>query len=236
MEAIPAIDLLEGKCVRLKQGNYQAQTIYNNDPLAMARYFGSKGFRSLHLVDLDGARNMRSTHLKILEKIAQETQLKIDFGGGMRSKEKMQQAFDYGANQITAGSMAIQDAEALKDCIQSFGAEKIIIGADAKNGLIKVNGWQEETAVRLVDFIADYISYGARNFICTDICRDGMMGGPATTLYQALKTQYPNIALVASGGVSAPSDLLALQSIGIEKAIVGKALYESEYKIEEWLL
>lgn len=236
MEAIPAIDLLEGKCVRLKQGNYQAQTVYNKDPLAMAKYFESKGFRALHLVDLDGARNVSSTHLKILEKMAQETQLKIDFGGGMRSKEKMQQAFDYGANQITAGSMAIQDTEGLKDCLESFGAERIIIGADAKDGLIKVNGWQEGTAIKLVDFMADFISYGAKHFICTDIRRDGMMTGPATKLYEALITQFPSIALVASGGVSKPSDLLALESIGIEKAIVGKALYESEYKMEEWLL
>lgn len=236
MEVIPAIDLLNGKCVRLKQGDYTQQSTYSDDPLAMAKYFESKGFRSLHLVDLDGARNVDSSHLNILEQIAQKTQLEIDFGGGIRSEEKLRQVFDYGATKVTAGSIAIKDPDEVKSWLQRFGADSIVIGADAKDGFLRANGWQEETTVALLDFIADFAKAGARHFICTDISKDGMMKGPSIALYKEIQVLFPQIDLVASGGVSKPSDLQMLSAIGVEKAIVGKALYEKTISIEEWLL
>ncbi|OUJ74741.1 1-(5-phosphoribosyl)-5-[(5-phosphoribosylamino)methylideneamino]imidazole-4-carboxamide isomerase [Hymenobacter crusticola] len=233
MEIIPAIDLINGQCVRLTEGDFAQQTTYDNDPLAVAQRFEQHGVRRLHLVDLDGARAKRPVNLPVLERIARQTQLTIDFGGGLQSEDAVRQAFDAGAAQITAGSIAVREPETVRNWLQTFGAEKIIVGADFRNNHISINAWAEQSERTLAEFIGEYLGAGATTFVCTDVSKDGKLQGPALESYQALRAQFPAAQLVASGGVTTLADVEALAEAGLYGAIIGKAIYEGTIKLEE---
>jgi len=233
MEIIPAIDLINGQCVRLTEGDFAQQTTYDNDPLAVAQRFEQHGVRRLHLVDLDGARAKRPVNLPVLERIARHTQLTIDFGGGLQSEQDVRQAFDAGAAQITAGSIAVREPETVQNWLQTFGAEKIIVGADFRDNHISINAWAEQSERTLAEFIGEYLGFGATTFVCTDVSKDGKLQGPALASYQALRTQFPAAQLVASGGVTTIADVEALAQAGLHGAIIGKAIYEGTIKLED---
>ena len=232
MRLIPAIDLIEGKCVRLSRGDYNTRKIYNEDPLEVARMFESGGLEYLHLVDLDGAAAGRVVNYRILEKISTRTGLKIDFGGGIRSEEDVRNAFESGAVQITGGSIAVQQPNLFESWLKEYGNQRIILGADSKNREIAVSGWTEVSGRDVVEFIAGYEEKGVKYVICTDIDKDGMLGGPSFKLYRDILTRT-GVKLVASGGVSSPEDLLRLKETGCEGAIIGKALYEGKIKLKD---
>ena len=242
MRIIPAIDIIDGKCVRLTQGRFTDKKEYASDPLDMAMRFEDHGIEYLHVVDLDGARNGRITNYKTLERIAKSTGLKIDFGGGISRDEDIRIAFDSGASQVTGGSIAYKDEKTFLSWLERFGAEKIILGADAKNGKIAVAGWQDLTEVALIPYIQAYLEKGIRYVVCTDIAKDGMLLGPATDLYtsilKAVKSAQPSgedmgIHLIASGGISNMDDVLAIQDAGCEGVIIGKAIYEHKIDLKE---
>ena len=233
IDIIPAIDLIEGKCVRLTQGDYSKKTVYNEEPLEVAKTFEAAGIRRLHLVDLDGAKAQHIVNHKVLHRIATNTSLVIDFGGGLKTSDDLRIAFDNGASMVTGGSVAVKTPELFLQWIQDYGSEKIILGADAKDGRIAVSGWTETVAVELDSFIDDYRHKGVTQVICTDIGRDGMMQGPAIDLYKNLLAQFPGLYLIASGGVSCMDDIRALQQAGIPAAITGKAIYEGKIKLSE---
>jgi len=226
MDIIPAIDLINGSCVRLTGGDFARQTTYSADPLAQAQYFEQLGATRLHLVDLDGARAREPRQLAVLERVARHTRLHIDFGGGIQTTAAAEAAFAAGAAQLTAGSIAVRDPALVGEWLTRFGAERILIGADFKDGYIAVSAWTEQSNQPLPDFVAAYLAAGARTFICTDVSRDGQLQGPATATYTALRQQYPAAQLVASGGVTTVADLAALRALGMRGAIIGKALYE----------
>jgi phosphoribosylformimino-5-aminoimidazole carboxamide ribotide isomerase len=232
MRIIPAIDIIDGKCVRLTKGDYSTQKIYNENPLEVAKEFESFGIQHLHLVDLDGAKSKHIVNQKVLEQIATKTSLKIDFGGGLKSNEDLKIAFESGASQITGGSIAIQNPNLFLEWLSVFGANKIILGADAHNRKIATQGWLEESDLDVVDFIEQFEIKGVRYVVCTDIAKDGMLEGSSNELYKEIlsKTQ---VNLIASGGVSSMDDLLQLKSIGCEGAIVGKAIYEGRITLKE---
>jgi phosphoribosylformimino-5-aminoimidazole carboxamide ribotide isomerase len=225
MRIIPAIDILGGKCVRLSQGNYANSTLYNEDPLEVAKVFEDHGLRYLHLVDLDGARSGHIVHHKILEKIAAKTSLRIDFGGGLKSDDDLRVAFECGAHQITGGSIAVDNPEQFIAWLNTYGPERIILGADANQRQIMTHGWQQATSFDVVDFILDYQQKGVQYVVCTDVSKDGMLEGPSLALYEELKEKTA-IRLIASGGISGMADLEKLQQVGCEAAIIGKAIYE----------
>lgn len=233
MEIIPAIDIIEGKCVRLTQGDYQQKKVYNEDPLEVAKAFEGAGIRRLHLVDLDGAKAKRIINYKVLEKIATHTNLWIDFGGGLKSDEDLHIAFESGAQQVTGGTVAVKNPSLFQSWLQIYGAEKIILGADVKKGKIAVSGWQEQSELELFDFLEDYISKGVSYVICTDISKDGLLQGTALPLYQEIKERFPNLKLIASGGVTTINELEKLQEIGCFGAIIGKAIYEGKISLKE---
>ncbi len=233
IEIIPAIDLIDGKCVRLTQGDYAQKTIYNEDPLEVAKSFEAAGIRRLHLVDLDGAKAQHIVNHKVLHRIATNTSLVIDFGGGLKTDADLRIAFENGAAMITGGSIAVKNPETFMQWIADYGADKIILGADAKNGMIAVSGWTETASLELTTFIDDYRAKGITQVICTDISRDGMMQGPAIDLYRNLLDQFPGLYLVASGGVSCMEDIVALQEAGVPAVITGKAIYEGKIKLED---
>lgn len=233
MEIIPAIDLIDGHCVRLSKGDYSTKRIYNEDPTAVARQFEDHGIRRLHLVDLDGAKAGHIVNARTLETIATHTSLTIDFGGGLKTRSDLETAFRCGAAMVTGGSIAVKDPEEFTSWIDEFGAERIILGADAKDGYIAVTGWTEATQRELLPFISDYCGRGIRKVICTDISRDGMLGGAATELYRSILAAQPGLWLVASGGVSSVDDLHQLQQAGIPAAIVGKAIYEGRITLDQ---
>jgi phosphoribosylformimino-5-aminoimidazole carboxamide ribotide isomerase len=233
MIIIPAIDIIEGKCVRLTQGDYAQKIIYNENPLEVAKEFEAAGITHLHLVDLDGAKSQHIVNHKVLESISKNTQLKIDFGGGIKSHEDIRIAFDCGANQITGGSVAVKNKPLFLEWIKIYGAKKIILGADVKNGKIAVNGWKEESQEELFTFLESYISSGIQYVICTDISKDGLLQGTATELYKQILTKFPALKLIASGGVSSVNDLEELRTAGLYGAIVGKAFYEGRIKLNE---
>ena len=233
MEIIPAIDLIDGKCVRLTQGDYSQKKVYNQNPLEVAKSFEAAGIRRLHLVDLDGAKAQHIVNHRVLRDITANTSLTVDFGGGLKTDADLRTAFDNGASMITGGSIAVKDPETFIRWIEDYGAEKIILGADAKDGMIAVNGWTETAAIELTAFIADYRTKGIKRVICTDVGRDGMMQGPAIELYRNLLRQFPGIYLVASGGISCIEDISALRQTGIPAVITGKAIYEGKIKLEE---
>jgi phosphoribosylformimino-5-aminoimidazole carboxamide ribotide isomerase len=232
MRIIPAIDIIDGKCVRLTKGDYSTQKIYNENPLEVAKEFESFGIQHLHLVDLDGAKSKHIVNQKVLEQIATKTSLKIDFGGGLKSNEDLKIAFESGASQITGGSIAIQNPNLFLEWLTVYGAGKIILGADANNRKIATQGWLEESDLDVVDFIEQFEIKGVRYVVCTDIAKDGMLEGSSNELYKEIlsKTQ---VNLIASGGVSSMDDLLQLKSIGCEGAIVGKAIYEGRITLKE---
>lgn len=232
MRIIPAIDIIEGKCVRLTQGDYSRKKVYNENPLEVAKQFENQGVTHLHLVDLDGAKSGRIINHKVLNSIASNTNLKIDFGGGLKRDEDVKIAFDNGANQITGGTIAVKNKALFLNWVEQYGSEKIILGADVKNQKIAVNGWLEESQIELFDFLKDYVSYGIQYVICTDISRDGCLSGSALELYKRIISQFPNLKLIASGGVTSMDEIEELKKIGCDGAIIGKAIYERKIKLK----
>jgi 1-(5-phosphoribosyl)-5-[(5-phosphoribosylamino)methylideneamino]imidazole-4-carboxamide isomerase len=235
IELIPAIDLIDGKCVRLTQGDYDTKKIYNEDPLEVAKMFEENGIRRLHLVDLDGARQGRIINYRILERIATRTSLIIDFGGGLKQEGDLEIAFESGAQMVTGGSIAVKDPATFTSWIQKFGNEKIILGADAKDKKIAISGWEETTDKELVSFIREYYDKGITKTICTEISRDGMLQGPAIELYKEIKEALPFLYLIASGGVSSIQDIEKLEEAGIQAVIFGKAIYEGRIRLKDLL-
>lgn len=232
MKIIPAIDIIDGKCVRLSKGDYSTKKIYNEDPVEVAREFESFGIQFLHLVDLDGAKSKHIVNQKVLEEIAKSTSLQIDFGGGLKTLQDIETAFESGAKQITLGSIAVQDPEFCLRIIEKYGPEKIILGADCDNRKIKTSGWQEESNLDIIDFILDYQGKGIQTVICTDISKDGMLEGPSTGLY--IETLYKtSVQLVASGGISGIKDVYKMKDIGCAGTIIGKAIYEGKISLQQ---
>lgn len=232
MRIIPAIDIIEGKCVRLSKGDYDTKKIYNESPLEVAKAYEANGIEFLHLVDLDGAKSKHIVNHKVLETIATQTSLKIDFGGGLKSDEDLRIAFESGASQITGGSIAVKSPETFESWILNYGSEKIILGADVKGTHIVTNGWLETSDQTLFDFVKDYHAKGIDFVICTDISKDGMLEGPAFELYQNLLSQV-KVKLIASGGISAFEELPQLQELGCEGVIIGKAIYENRISLKQ---
>lgn len=227
MRIIPAIDLIDGKCVRLSKGDYATQKIYNEHPLEVAKAFEDHGIQHLHLVDLDGAKSKHIVNHKVLEDIASKTSLKIDFGGGLKSDEDLKIAFESGAHQVTGGSIAVKEPGVFEQWIETYGSEKIILGADVQGDRIATNGWLETSEHRLVDFVKDYHAKGIQYVICTDISKDGMLEGPSFEVYADLLAAQPGIKLIASGGISSFDELPRLAAMGCEGTIIGKAIYEN---------
>lgn len=232
MRIIPAIDIIDGKCVRLTKGDYSTKKVYNEDPLEIAREFEGNGIQYLHLVDLDGARSGKIINHKVLSEIASKTSLNIDFGGGLKSDSDLKIAFDSGATQITGGSIAVKDRDTFINWLDQFGAEKIILGADYKDRMIATNGWEEGSELDVLDFIQGYEARGVRSVISTDIAKDGMLQGPSLELYKEI-LEKTNVELIASGGVSNMQDLYDLKELGCNGAIVGKAIYEGNISLKE---
>ena len=232
MRIIPAIDIIDGKCVRLTKGDYTTQKIYNKNPLEVAKEFEANGIQYLHLVDLDGARSKHIVNYKVIEDIAKNTSLKIDFGGGIKSDQDIFIAFESGASQITGGSIAVQNPTMFLGWLKQYGCDKIILGADALNRKIATHGWLESSDKDVVEFISQYEQLGINYVVCTDINKDGMLQGASNELYQEI-LQKTKVRLIASGGVSSIKDLVKLKEIGCEGAIVGKAIYEGKITFKE---
>jgi phosphoribosylformimino-5-aminoimidazole carboxamide ribotide isomerase len=233
MRIIPAIDLIDGKCVRLTQGDYTQKKIYNENPVEVARGFEENGIQFLHLVDLDGAKAGKVINWKIVEAITSNTKLIIDFGGGIKTDDEIAKLFDYGVSQVNLGSIAVKDQGKVVQWIEKFGAEKIILSADVKNEMIAIHGWQEKSALNIYDFITGYIQHGISHITCTDISTDGTLRGPNLKLYAALLKEFPTIKLVASGGVGSLDDLIALKALKVDGVIVGKAIYEGRIEMQQ---
>ena len=239
IELIPAIDIIEGKCVRLTKGEYSSQKTYSENPLEIAKQLEDIGVKRLHMVDLDGAKSKHIVNHKVLETIANSTSLKIDFGGGIKSDADIHTAFDSGASLVTIGSVASTSPELFMSWIDKYGTDKIILGADVRNGMISINGWKEDSQYSLFDFLDKYIEAGIINILCTEISRDGMLEGPATDLYTEIMQRYPNINLIASGGISCMKDIEVLDDNGIPSVVFGKAMYEERISmadIRNWLI
>ena len=233
IEIIPAIDIIEGKCVRLTKGDYDTKKVYNDDPLEVAKMIESYGVRRLHVVDLDGAKSQHIVNYKIIERIADHTSLVIDFGGGIKTNEDIDIAFGSGASLVTVGSVAVKNPDLCTEWLGKYSPQKMILGADVKNGLISINGWKEEGNDELMPFLKSYVEKGVENVLCTDISKDGMLEGPATELYQKVMQQFPDMHLIASGGVRCIEDIEALDRAGIPAVVFGKAIYEGKIKMEE---
>ncbi|WP_333852428.1 1-(5-phosphoribosyl)-5-[(5-phosphoribosylamino)methylideneamino]imidazole-4-carboxamide isomerase [Epilithonimonas sp.] len=233
MRIIPAIDIINGECVRLSKGDYNQKTIYNSNVLDVAKNFEDNGIQFLHLVDLDGAKQNRIINYKILEKISSRTNLIIDFGGGLKSEEDIKIAFESGAKQVTLGSVAVKNPELFLKSLEKYGSEKIILGADARKEKIAVSGWLEESETNIYDFIKEKTEDGIQYVISTDIDKDGMLEGASFDLYKNIISQNPEVKLIASGGVTSTEDLVQLESIGCEGAIIGKALYENRISLSD---
>jgi len=232
MKIIPAIDIIDGKCVRLSKGDYDTKKIYHENPLDIAQEFEANGIRYLHVVDLDGAKAKTIKNLKTLEILAAETALIIDFGGGIKTRQDLENAFNAGANQVTVGSIAVENPQICAEWLQEFGAEKLILGADCLDRKVKTSGWLTESDLDVLDFIQDYHKKGIQSVICTDISKDGMLQGPSIELYQEILDQT-KIDLIASGGISSIEDLEELKNIGCAGAIIGKALYEGKISLKD---
>lgn len=234
IEIIPAIDIIDGKCVRLSKGVYESKKVYNEHPLEVAKEFEAHGIHRLHVVDLDGAASQHIVNYKVLEKIATHTQLVIDFGGGLKSDEDLRIAFESGASMVTGGSIAVKNPDLFSQWITQYGADKIILGADAKDRKIAVNGWKDGTSLELFPFLKEYIEQkGIQKVICTDIDRDGMLQGSNTELYKEIMQAHPDLHLIASGGISQLDDIVALEEAGIPAVIFGKAIYEGRISLQE---
>jgi phosphoribosylformimino-5-aminoimidazole carboxamide ribotide isomerase len=233
IQIIPAIDLIDGKCVRLTQGDYAQKKIYNENPLEVAKSFEDAGIQRLHLVDLDGAKQKRIVNHKVLELLATKTNLHIDFGGGVQSDEMIEIAFNSGAKQVTGGSVAVKNPILFEGWLQSYGGEKIILGADARDEKIAISGWEEATTTSVYDFVGNYIEKGAKYTISTDVAKDGLLEGPSFQLYKNLQDQFPSLQIIASGGVSVMDDILKLDEMNIFGVIVGKAIYEGRITLKQ---
>jgi phosphoribosylformimino-5-aminoimidazole carboxamide ribotide isomerase len=233
MEIIPAIDIIEGKCVRLTHGDYSQKKIYNEQPLEVARQFEDAGLQRLHLVDLDGAKDGRVKNWKVLETIAGKTSLVIDFGGGIKAEKDVQIVFDSGAALATIGSMAVKEKETFVQWLQKFGAEKFLLGADVKKEKLTISGWTEQTEIWIYDFMEDYIQKGIKQIFCTDVAKDGALEGPSTELYKRIIEKFPDLHFIASGGVSSLDDVYVLQDIGCKGVIIGKAIYEGRVQLAD---
>ena len=233
IELIPAIDIIDGKCVRLTQGDYSSQKVYNENPVEVAREFADYGIRRLHIVNLDGAKSQHVVNLQVVEQIRSATDLVIDFGGGVKSDADLQKAFDAGADMVTIGSLAVKQPETFLRWLDIFGASRIILGADVRNGLISINGWQEEDGEQLIPFVQKYVEKGVVQVLCTDISKDGMLQGPAIELYRQVLSSFPDLHLIASGGVSSIDDIKALDEAGVPAVVFGKAIYEGKIKLSD---
>jgi phosphoribosylformimino-5-aminoimidazole carboxamide ribotide isomerase len=237
MRIIPAIDIIDGQCVRLTKGDYNTKKIYNENPLEVAKEFEAAGIEYLHVVDLDGAKASKIINYKVLEQIASKTNLKIDFGGGLKSDKDLEIAFNSGANQITGGSIAVKNSEVFESWIEKYGSKKIILGADfypdTSGGKIATNGWQEESSLELIPFINNYQQKGIQYVICTDISKDGMLEGPSFDIYKEILSEVKNLKLIASGGISTFNELPKLAEMGCEGVIIGKAIYEHKISLKQ---
>lgn len=233
IELIPAIDLIDGKCVRLTKGDYDRKTVYNEDPVSQALEFQRLGFHRLHIVDLDGAKSKHIVNDDVLKAITQATDLIVDFGGGIKSEDDIEKAFKAGAHMVTIGSVAVTEPDMFMNWLGKYGAEKIILGADVRNGMVSINGWKEDSSEELLPFLEKYISAGVCNVLCTEISKDGTLAGPATDLYRKVMAQYPHLHLIASGGVSCNADIHRLHENGIPAVVFGKAYYEGKIDIKE---
>ncbi len=233
MRVIPAIDIIDGKCVRLTKGDYSTQKTYNENPLEVAKQFEASGIQYLHLVDLDGAKSNQIINYRVLEEIASKTSLKIDFGGGIKSDKDIEIAFNSGASQITGGSVAVKNPELFKDWLLSYGADKIILGADVNNKKIAISGWQEDSGIELLPFISGYAELGLNTVVCTDIAKDGMLEGTSVELYEEILSNFNDLKLIASGGVTSINELDQLSQKGLDGAIIGKAIYEGRISLKE---
>lgn len=233
IELIPAIDIIDGKCVRLSQGDYDSKKVYNENPVEVAKEFEAHGIRRLHVVDLDGAASQHVVNYRTLEHIAGRTSLVIDFGGGVKSDEDLRIAFESGAQMVTGGSIAVKNPGLFGRWIETYGGGKIILGADVKERMIAVNGWKDESACELFPFLEEYIHKGIEKAICTDIACDGMLQGPALSLYKEILEKHPGLYLIASGGVSSIADIEVLQEAGVPAVIFGKALYEGRIRLKD---
>lgn len=233
IEIIPAIDLIDGKCVRLSQGDFSQKKIYNENPLEAAKEFESFGLKRLHIVDLDGAKNGKVTNLKVLETVARNTNLTIDFGGGIKTDEDINSVFDAGAEMASIGSIAVKNAEKFFEWLAKFGSERILLGADVKGKNLAINGWQKETEIEILPFLREYFAKGVTQTFVTDISKDGLLQGSSNELYAEILREIPEIKLIASGGVSCIEDVAELEKIGCSGVIIGKAIYEGRIKLEE---
>lgn len=233
MDIIPAIDIIEGKAVRLTQGDYARKTEYANDAIQVAKQFEAAGIKQLHVVDLEGAKASKPVNLKSLQGITSETSLTVDFGGGVKSNESIALAFEAGAHQVTAGSIAVKNKALVQSWITRYGADRIILGADVKDEKIAINGWQEDSGIDLFEFLEEYVALGIVYCICTDVSKDGLLQGPSFELYSKIQKQFPGLKLIASGGVSSMEDLRKLDQMGVHATIVGKAYYEGRITLEE---
>lgn len=227
IELIPAIDLIGGKCVRLTKGDYDSKKVYNEDPVAQAKEFENLGFKRLHIVDLDGAKSKHIVNDAVLKAITEATELTVDFGGGIKTEDDIRKAFEAGADMVTVGSVAVTQPELFLSWLDTFGAERIILGADVRNGKVSINGWKEDSTEDLLPFLKTYIEHGVKNVLCTEISKDGTLAGPAVELYEKLMAEYPQINLIASGGVSNVEDIVELDTKGIPAVVFGKAYYEA---------
>jgi phosphoribosylformimino-5-aminoimidazole carboxamide ribotide isomerase len=232
MHIIPAIDIIDGQCVRLTQGDYDQKKVYHADPLEVARRFEAAGLTRLHLVDLDGAKAKHIVNHQVLERIALHTSLQIDFGGGLKSSEDVRIAFASGASQVTGGTVAVKDPDLFLEWVDTYGPGRIILGADVKNGKVAVSGWQEESEIALMDLLERYVGHGLEYAICTDVSKDGLLQGSALPLYTQIRERFPRLKLIASGGVSSMNELRKLRDLGCYGAIVGKAIYEGRLDVE----
>ncbi len=235
IELIPAIDIIDGHCVRLTRGDYATQKVYDSDPVNVARKLEKQGFKRLHVVDLDGARSRHIVNADILRRITSETNLIVDFGGGIKSYDDLQAAFDAGAHMVTVGSIAVTDPERVIGWLQRHGSERIVLGADVRYGRISINGWKDDSSDELLPFLGRYLGAGFSKVLCTDITLDGMLQGPSTQLYAAIMSVYPDCHLIASGGVASIDDIRVLNATGIPAVVFGKALYEGRINLNDLL-
>lgn len=233
MELIPAIDIIDGQCVRLTKGDYAQKTVYRDHPWDVAKEFETYGFKRLHVVDLDGAKAKHIVNSDVLQKITTETSLTVDFGGGIKTDEDIEKAFANGAQMVTVGSIAVTNPELFLSWIKKYGADRMILGADVRNGKISINGWKEDSSEDLLPFLRKYVDAGVTNVLCTEISKDGTLQGPAIDLYKRIMQEYPNLHLIASGGVSSIDDIKALEAAGIPAVVFGKAIYEGRINLKE---
>lgn len=235
IELIPAIDIINGQCVRLTRGDYDQKTVYSSDPVEVAREFERLGFRRLHVVDLDGAKSKRIVNAPVLQAITKATRLTVDFGGGIKTEADIEKAFEHGASMVTVGSVAVTHPALFIKWLHKYGADKMILGADVRNGKVSINGWKEDSEEDLLPFLRRYIEEGVKNVLCTDISRDGTLNGPSLDLYSQVMHTYPGLNLIASGGVSSNEDIEALERFGIPSVVFGKAYYEGRIDITQLL-